>query len=102
MSSGVTDCMVLMPVLRSHSTISVSTDCLALTVAAFTGCCCRSAAQAWPFPYRSRHCVWLGCVALKCGAMEVAHSLELCKLMSFGSRLGTACRCTALLEYTRT
>ena len=75
MSPGVTDCMVLMPVLCSHSTSSVSIACLALTVAALTACCCRSAAQARPFPYRSRHCVWLSCVDLKCGAMEVAHSL---------------------------
>ncbi len=63
MSSGVADCMVLMPVVCSHSVSSMTAVCLALAVAALTTCCCRSAAQARPFPYRSKQCVLLSCVA---------------------------------------
>ena len=49
MSSGMADCMVLMPVVFNLSASSTTAACLALTVAALTACCWRSAAQALCF-----------------------------------------------------
>ena len=79
MSSGMTVCIVLLPVaftVCSHATSSDTALFLVCRVLAFTDCCCRLAAAVRPFLYRLEHSCVSSFGAVQMVEVGVTHRLK--------------------------
>ncbi len=79
MSSGMTVCIVLLPVALTVCSQSASSDTalfLVCKVLAFTDCCCRLAAAVSPFLYRLEHSRVSSFGAVQMLGVDVAQMLE--------------------------